>query len=489
MVLLKPRNLMNSFFIATILMGVAACGGGGSGGGSSATLSSIQVSGNLDGTTIQAENTSLFHSLYALLMPRSANASIPTITSIVARSGDGTFITGTLSGNAFTLNLTKNKTYMIYLLDHTTTLATLEFAPSSGLSAVPVTSSSSNVSLGTVSLNGTSAVPSSSESSILGSIGLTSSQASSLATRLVSMTWLKNVDVDGDGIIDFNENRFYMFYVNYWLGQGYNFNLGGQGATFKAALGNYTPTPISTETAAGYSFSVLEELFSSSNYPIFNTSGVVSSGGNGTNGSNTCLSSSILTPPSAITNHSDGENTLNNNGTINLCFSNPGLSITQGSFNNVTFRSYQFGNAGDLLTAPVTPPQGTYIVSDPQTNNNTLTFDDVSSLSMATMNNIYFLSVNLTEAGSNITSAAWQWKKYDSGSSSWVNVTSDAEIQSVIFYAGISISNETASQQDRVTFNMTASGSVNVPSQNFTPVRLIVTYIDWGMFLYDVGDW
>ena len=351
---IKSRNLLNSLFIATMLIGLAACGSGGSsGGGSPTAASSIQVSGNLDGTTIQAANKSIFHRIYAMFMPQSANASIPTITSIVARSGDGTSITGTLSGNAFTLNLPKNKTYMIYLLDNTTTLATLQLSPSTGLSAVPINSSSSNTSLGTVSLSGTTAVPSSSESSILGSIGLTSSQASSLATRLVSMTWLKNVDVDSDGIIDFKENRFYMFFVNYWLGQGYNFSVGGQGNTFKASLGGYTPPPTSTETAAGYSLSIQEELLSSSNYPTFNTTGIVASGGNGSNGSNTCLNVSILTPPSSITNHSDGENALNSNGTVNLCYSNPGLT-----FNGSTYRTFQFGNAGDLLTAPVTPPPG-----------------------------------------------------------------------------------------------------------------------------------
>lgn len=482
---IKSRNLLNSLFIATMLIGLAACGGGGSsGGGSSTAASSIQVSGNLDGTTIQAANKSIFHRIYAMFMPQSANASIPTITSIVARSGDGTSITGTLSGNAFTLNLPKNKTYMIYLLDNTTTLATLQLSPSTGLSAVPINSSSSNISLGTVSLSGTTAVPSSSESSILGSIGLTSSQASSLATRLVSMTWLKNVDVDSDGIIDFKENRFYMFFVNYWLGQGYNFSVGGQGNTFKASLGGYTPPPTSTETAAGYSLSIQEELLSSSNYPTFNTTGIVASGGNGSNGSNTCLNVSILTPPSSITNHSDGENALNSNGTVNLCYSNPGLT-----FNGSTYRTFQFGNAGDLLTAPVTPPQGTYVMSDSSLNNNTLTFDNVQSISMTSLNNIYFLTVKLTESGGNITSAAWQWMKYDSGSSSWVNVTSDAEIQSAIFSSAISISDSTAKNQTRVALNMTASGSVNVPAQNFTPVRLIVSYIDWGMYLYDVGDW
>lgn len=128
-------------------------------------------------------------------------------------------------------------------------------------------------------------------------------------------------------------------------------------------------------------------------------------------------------------------------------------------------------------------------MSDSSLNNNTLTFDNVQSISMTSLNNIYFLTVKLTESGGNITSAAWQWMKYDSGSSSWVNVTSDTEIQSAIFSSAISISDSTAKNQTRVALNMTASGSVNVPAQNFTPVRLIVSYIDWGMYLYDVGDW
>ncbi|MHB1606864.1 MAG: hypothetical protein ACYCTV_10835 [Leptospirales bacterium] len=208
------RDLLKDFrllFLGILLALFGACGGGGggSGGGSgSITGAAITMTGTLDSQSIQvAKVKGIIDQLYALFSPRSAAASVQTITSILARSTDGsTTETATISGNNFSISLPTGKTYLILLLDGTTTVATLTVDPTSGMAIIPVSTSSQSFSLGTVSLSGSTATPTISESQLLTSLGINTIQAATLATYTQSVTWLENGDVDGDGILDYKEN-------------------------------------------------------------------------------------------------------------------------------------------------------------------------------------------------------------------------------------------------------------------------------------------
>ena len=318
----NPRKrlsfLLSSFFLV-VLVFLSACGGGGgtSGGGSGAvTGSGIVVTGTLDSQSIQvAEIPGFLNRLYALISPRSAQASVQTITNIIGRSTDGsTTETASISGSNFSISLPPGKTYLILLLDGTTTVGTLTVDPTSGMAIIPVSTSSQSFSLGTVSLSGSTATPTISESQLLTSLGINTTEAATLATYTQSVTWLENGDVDGDGILDYKENRLYKFFIEYWFGTGCTSGCSNPpgGPMFVSAEKAYSPTPNFSTMDKSYNYDVIEAGTSLSSMPTFDTTGL---------NNNSCVASPniVLNSPSSVVAYG------NRTTSIDICSYNKSL--------------------------------------------------------------------------------------------------------------------------------------------------------------------
>ena len=481
-----------SVFLLVLSAFLTACGGGSSGGGGGPVSGSgIVLTGTLDSQSIQvARIQGSFERLYAMIFPRAANASVQTVTSIIARSTDGsTTETASISNSSFSISLPSGKTYLILLLDGTTTVGTLTVDPTSGMAIIPVSTSSQSFSLGTVSLSGSTASPTISESQLLTSLGIDTTEAATLSTYTQTVTWIDNADVDGDGILDYKENRLYKFYIDYWLGQGYSGS--GMGTTFMSAQSNYvTPPTVTSSTPNGYTFGILESGTSLSTMPTFNTSNLPST--------NCILSSNIdLDAPGNVTAYGSNTNTIRICEFRNLSSSS---SISLNGQTLTTIENYEFGTAGgpgSPFLNPVTPPTGTYRMtgsgtSNCGTNGCTLTFNNVSSISMSQIKNIFYPSIKLTMSGSTVTGFSWQWYEYNASTNSWIQ-PSISTLQSVLTEATAEFGNIGETSSVDVSIGITPSGTATVPNTgcntNTNCMRLSLEYGDIGGYIYSWGDY
>ena len=494
----NPRKrlsfLLSSFFLV-VLVFLSACGGGGgtSGGGSGAvTGSGIVVTGTLDSQSIQvAEIPGFLNRLYALISPRSAQASVQTITNIIGRSTDGsTTETASISGSNFSISLPPGKTYLILLLDGTTTVGTLTVDPTSGMAIIPVSTSSQSFSLGTVSLSGSTATPTISESQLLTSLGINTTEAATLATYTQSVTWLENGDVDGDGILDYKENRLYKFFIEYWFGTGCTSGCSNPpgGPMFVSAEKAYSPTPNFSTMDKSYNYDVIEAGTSLSSMPTFDTTGL---------NNNSCVASPniVLNSPSSVVAYG------NRTTSIDICSynnSSNGVSLTLNG-QSLVGEFYEFDAPSALripITIPTTPPPGTYTMTGTGTSNCPsngckLTFTNVSSISLTNLKNIFFPSIEMTMSGSTVTGFSWQWYEYDFSTGSWIKPTL-AVLQSVLTESMAEFGDINDSGKIDVPIGITPSGTATVSNTgcNTTSscVRLSLQYGDIGGYIYQWGD-
>ena len=486
----KLNDLFPVFFLL-LSISLTACGGGGSAGssgGSSGSGSGITVTGTMDSQSIQVANISgILERLYAMISPRMANASVQTVTSIIARSTDGsTTETASISGSSFSISLPSGKTYLILFLDGTTTVGTLTVDPASGMAIIPVSTSSQSFSLGTVSLSGTTATPTISESQLLTSLGINTTEAATLATYTQSVTWLENGDVDGDGILDYKENRFYKFILEYWFGGGCSNGCNSSGAPmFLSAQNSFAPEPTVSNMQRFYNYNIVEAGTNLATMPTFDTSGL---------NNNSCNMSIniLLSTPANVVAYGTSTNSIEicdfNNSTNSVSLTLNGQQL-QGE-------SYEFTSPGTFIDNPTTPPTGTYIMtgtgtSKCPTNGCILTFTNVGSIPLGNLTNIFFPSLKLTMSGSIVTGFSWQWYQYDLSTGSWIQPT-QAVLQSVLTQATAEISDTNDNVSVDVPIGITPSGTASVSNSgcNSTSscVRLSLEYGDIGGFIYQWGD-
>ncbi len=495
----RKTFILSHLFSAMVLfltLSLAACGGGSGGGGGggsgAASGSGIVVTGTLDSQSIQmAKIQGVLDRLYALISPRSAHASVQTITSILARSTDGsTTELASFSGSSFSISLPTGKTYLILLLDGTTTVGTLTVDPTSGMAIIPVSTSSQSFSLGTVSLSGLTATPTISESKLLTSLGINTTEAATLATYTQSVTWLENGDVDGDGILDYKENRFYKFILEYWFGHGdCTTSCSNPGPMFSSTEKSYAPTPSFSTMEKSYNFNIIEAGTNLASMPTFNTTGL---------NNNSCKPTSniVLEAPSSVIAY--GNTTISIDGcSYNSSANSLNLSLNGQSLNA---ENYEFESpgapGGGPITNPTTPPTGTYKMtgtgtSNCGTNGCTLTFTNVSSIPLTKLTNIFFPSIKLTMSGSIVTGFSWQWYEYDFSTGTWIQPTL-AVLQSVLSEATAEFGDINDANKNDVTIGITPNGTASVPDTgcNTTSacVRLSLQYGDIGGYIYQWGD-
>lgn len=142
-------------------------------------------------------------------------------------------------------------------------------------------------------------------------------------------------------------------------------------------------------------------------------------------------------------------------------------------------RTLNFYCGGSAVT-PATPPSGTYTVTVETT---TFTFQDVQSRSIdANLNNVYMPVVKLTmDTNGKVTTIEWQWWKKQNNN--WIQPT-DNELLAELEDAGFSIGDSNWSNRVGGNINLTVTGSVTPPPQNFTLGSLRISTGDKTGFHY-----
>jgi hypothetical protein len=435
---MRGERLLAGVFVLVLAVSLAACGGTSSSSGTTSS-STATVSGSLDGSTVTlASKESPFKKFLALLHPfGKAYAVGETVDNIVAVSPDKTFITATKSGNDFSLNLTKGKSYTIAFLRGTTIVALYKVDDSTGMDALPVSTDTGNISFGTVSLNGGVAQGTLSSSSLLQNLGLTQDIATAYGIMDEGMTRLSTVDADGNGVIDYNESKSYKFNIVYI----FVFGAGASGDYFNSVQGAW-PNKDSI-SFKGYQYHFISNPDTSLDW-----------------------SSAVLQLPQAV-------NGVTTKGQSYMQVSDLGREI-----------DFWLGG-GESADTPRTPPSGIYTVAVGST---TFTFRNVRSQTIdANFNNLYVPIAKLTLSEGKVTKVEWQWWKRLNNN--WVQ-PSDAEISAVLDTATFEINGVAGTDAERVegSIGLTSTGSVTPPSQDFTPAAFIISYLDKAGYVYTVGD-
>lgn len=423
---------------------LAGCGGGkGASGGSGG---SIQVKGTFPQGVLAASAAPR-----AGVTAAATSGAPATIDNVVAADASGRFILATRSGNGFTLSLPVGRLYLIAFLSGTRTAAIYQADPSgTGWIALPVTSASRDVDLGTVTFDatgvGTGTTPS---SAVATELGVDPGVASVIALWDVAMQRLANVDVDGDGVFDFRQGH------SYWFSLHYEFN---PNVTFAGIQGAFSDQAATTYLGYGYDFSA----------PA---------------GSH-AWSGATLTAPAPITPY----NGSTGSPTTTTCFASPFGGTTE----SVNFYCGAGSAPGDIAVAPVQPPAGDYTVAvDPGTATSAaFTFRNVGSQTIdASLFNVYLPEVKLTVANGKVASLDLRWWKRTPGGPVQ---PSAAELAAVMVWSGFELGEAgwAGTTADRVSGNLALAptASASVPAQAFTPGVLRVSYRD--AFGYGYGfEW
>ena len=449
----SSRKLFNisQLFLAMVLVltaSIAACGGGSSGGGGGASSTSVvSVTGTVDSSIVLASSQPTMKDFLANLFVHRVYASSTTVDNIVAGTGNG-YTKATLSGNSFSFSLPTNKNYIIILLHGTSVVGIMQADSSTGMYSLPVSSSSSSIDVGTVSVAGSTntgaplAQGSTSSPTLLSDLGISSSISNDIGAYDISMQQLSSMDVDGNGILDFTENRAYHINVDYEFSETQN-------GTFVAIEGGATSS-YQSANYLGYEYYV-----SLTNpYPSF---------------SSLNWSGATMTPPASIT-------TVSGSTEYSQCYTNS-YSSSQEELN--------FYCRTTNATSPTTPPTGTYTITVPLTTggNQNFTFNNVTSQTISTqLYNIYVPAVSITYSNGNVTKINWQWWK--NTPSGWTQ-PSDIEIASIMQNVGFEIG-MSGWPSTRLNGNLpiTASGSYAPSAQSFTAQALRITYTDMTGYTY-----
>lgn len=372
-----------------------------------------------------------------MFSPSKAYASGATVTDVVAVTPSGHVIFATKSNNNFSLTVEPGKDYLVAFLNGTSIVGIYQADSVTGLNTFPINSNSSNIDLGTVTISGGTGSGSTASSTVLQNIGISSDVAKTMGIWDVAMSRFSNMDVDGNGIIDYNENK------SFGLGLDYEFNTG---TTFTGIQGAYNDKTITSYT--GY-----EYYFFAAPYDA-----------------TLPWTSATLTGPSTIT---DGTNST----PVTQCYN----IVSSGAVPSMTLNFF----CGGTAINPVTPPTGTYAIN---VGSKIYTFNDVQSQTIdSNLYNIYIPAVKLTMSSGQVTQIDYQWWKKDA-TLGWVKPT-DAELSTVLNNAQYEIgqtgwAGDPNTQRIRASIPLTASGTITVPTQSFTPGAFRVSYTDVSQYNY-----
>jgi|GEM_PF-973979 len=268
-----------AFCFLTFALLVHGCGQTGGGGGDGEPTTNYTISGKVGTVTSSG--------LKAM--------ADTTVTDIVAIGADNSKYAATLDGEGnFTLEIVSGWPYAIGFYNKTgSTITLLGYLRQDqvGWDSLPLMDPADTATdLGTVEINAASveAVPSAVLNDLLTEVNMDTATANLYGTVDDPMTVFTNVDIDGNGVFDFLENKFYYFYVlfnppagdlnamlnvfdesYYPSPNGYQFNLGGNEGSGNPAAG----------TAITITFP--ETVYNSDGTPHTSNTGSIASGAGG----------------------------------------------------------------------------------------------------------------------------------------------------------------------------------------------------------------
>lgn len=447
---------MRTIKLALVLLlsiAIASCGGGGGGGsttttGNNNTSNTVAITGSMDNSTVVlASQEGLLERFLAMFSPaKKAYAAVGVpVNNIIAVSPDGALVEAVKSGSSFSLQLNKGKPYVLALLNNATVLGLYKADATTGMDAFPITSSTMNIDLGTVSLLAGTATGTIPSSSLLNSLGLNQSIATAFGAMSKGMARFANMDVDGNGVIDKKDNKYYNLKIGF----------------------DFLSTPFASLNGAWSMKEDAQLWFYGFNYLSCPDDTALDWANAG------------LTSPQGFQICNAGPPICNNSAATTVNNDIPTVADTIAA-NAQTCRHMNFYGGSKAIISPVPPPAGTYTISVPNiagTGTQTLTFRNVATPDMTNMQNIYIPEIKLTkDINGMITLLEWRW--WRKTGTTWTQPT-DAELAIVMDWANFTISGPVWSGS-RVTGSMaiTQSGSIVPPAQTGTP----------GVIMIGVGD-
>ncbi len=209
-----------------LTLALGGCGGGGGGddavtpSNTSDTSDTLRVTGTVDTSNLLlAYQASPFEQFLAFFSPvNKAYAVATTVNNIVAISpgtNSSTYIEATKHGNDFTLNLEKGKSYVIVLLNGTNIVGLYKADDGSDMDSLPIGETATDIDLGTITLNGGKVTGSIPSATLFQDLGITTEIAQAIGFMDDGMRRHANVDVDGNGVIDSKEGKWYDLQIGY----------------------------------------------------------------------------------------------------------------------------------------------------------------------------------------------------------------------------------------------------------------------------------
>ncbi len=298
-----------------------------------------------------------------------------TVTHIVAIGSNlEKYLATPEADGTFSLPIIKGYPYVLGFYNKTgTTITLIGYLKQADVNwhSLPIMNpSDSSTDLGTIEINSTSqeATPSINVTSLIGKMNMDLTTAQYYGTFDESLIVLTNLDVDGNGVFDFSENKAYMFHTYLGMGPG-NSN---PGEIAKMLNGNYNDT--FKPKPAYY------EMVFSCNVSDGQTNGTIMS---------------LVGPKTFYSSTTNSSNTLT--GTIDV--SSYGWSC--------------FMDIGNLpLISPEVAPAGTYVATAGAKTYTINNFQGSSVVAINSTNGIIYPVFNLvTNEAGYITTVNFKWKK------------------------------------------------------------------------------
>lgn len=438
--------LLLSAVVASGAVYLGGCSSGGS-SGSPQVNTSIQLSGSIGTGYTVTQKPGFFAKLFSFAEEAYAVGE-PMVDKIVAvcfSDQNLTISEATIGNGKFSVDVDKGYPQLLVFLSGTTTVGIYRVDNGTDLDVFPLNSNSTNIDLGTVSLNGNRMEGTIPQTDLLNAISIDPTLAGAFGVMDNGLMRLSSLDVDGNGTLDVAENKYFEFKVSY------EFKTTQSLAAIQGAFADHT-------------------LFSPDGYfYIYHD--------NGSLNSSLDWSTATLTTPAAI----DGSTSWLQTMAFVAPDGGAGLNFTNA------------GNTNNFFLNPSTPPSGTYVITVNKLSGGTqaLTFNNWQSRSVnvdTNMYDIYIPAIKLTMAGSRISKIDWQWWKRRSSDGTWVQ-PSDQELSLVIDGTWFEFGNpDPAGQRVSGELGLTTTGSVVPATQTYDAFFVRVAY--WDKAGYGYGfDW
>ncbi len=447
---MKIKGFYKCALIFSVFIIITSCGGGGGGGTDTATDTDtsggadtttdtdtgtinvgeqITVTGTLDELTLltskpeEPEKTGWFKSALRYIFPSMVNAqdTPATINRIIAIGQNRNVVTAARNQSQFSMNLDRENNYLVVFLNDAEVEGIYQPDVATDLDVLPPSSSATDIDLGTISLNSQSRRTNGTigQTALFSRLGRSSGIISAIGVMDQDFLRLSSLDVDGNNILDFEESKEFIYGVVYQFYAG----------TFSSIAGSWSD----------------KDGISTNGYRIF---------AGFTESLDLDWGSAVLHYPAPI----------------------DGISSKQVEY----YGQYAapFMNMDwyfDDVITPITPPQGTYIIT---IGSDTFTFTDVYSVTVdANLSNVYIPEVRLTRDGDGmVTLIEWQWWKKSDGA--WEELT-DEEMEAVFEGINYGLYNNSSGWEEEPGGNLplTPSGSVVPVTTSFIPNGLEMGYL------------